>query len=214
MLEFRQSKHYLTAKINTYMSKKTLPADKFFNSVDYVSIVNTIKGIYTSDGSMSVLIDFERVLDNADLYAYKNWIMGELVQGPDTGRYACKCIFMWPHKLMPDPRGSLRLINIGCKVTFGKGKIKVPVEVTGYDDYVQGTRYPKMKDHKVWFVEISIPLELMDDIKEGTIDLADQTIDLSDIEDAYTDDLDAPDQSDNDTESAPGETPGFEQPPM
>ena len=190
MLEFIQSNHYLTEKINTYMSKKTLPADKFFNSVDFTSIVNTIKGIYTSDGSMSVLIDFERVLENADLYAYKNWIMGELVQGPDTGRYACKCIFMWPHKLMPDPRGSLRLINIGCKVTFGKGEIKVPVEVTGYDDYVQGTRYPKMKEHKVWFVEISIPLELMDDIKEGTIDLADQTIDLQEIEDAYAEDLD------------------------
>ena len=214
MLEFIQSNHYLTEKINTYMSKKTLPADKFFNSVDFTSIVNTIKGIYTSDGSMSVLIDFERVLENADLYAYKNWIMGELVQGPDTGRYACKCIFMWPHKLMPDPRGSLRLINIGCKVTFGKGEIKVPVEVTGYDDYVQGTRYPKMKEHKVWFVEISIPLELMDDIKEGTIDLADQTIDLSDIEDAYTDDLDAPAQSNNEDEPAPGETPGTEPPPM
>jgi hypothetical protein len=71
-----------------------------------------------------------------------------------------------------------------------------------------------MKDHKVWFVEISIPLELMDDIKEGTIDLADQTIDLSDIEDAYTDDLDAPDQSNNEDEPAPGETPGFEPPPM
>jgi hypothetical protein len=84
MLEFRQSNHYLTEKINTYMSKKTLPADKFFNSVDYVSIVNTIKGIYTSDGSMSVLIDFERVLDNADLYAYKNWIMGCLLYTSDA----------------------------------------------------------------------------------------------------------------------------------
>jgi hypothetical protein len=30
----------------------------------------------------------------------------------------------------------------------------------------------------------------MDDIKEGSIDLADQTIDLSDIEDAYDEDLD------------------------
>jgi hypothetical protein len=40
----------------------TLPvADDFFDDVDYVSIISTIKGIYTSDGSMSVLLDFERV---------------------------------------------------------------------------------------------------------------------------------------------------------
>lgn len=173
---------------------KNLPADTFFNDVDFVSIVDNIKNIYTSDGSMSTLLDFERVLDESDLYAFKNWQLGELVQGPDTTRYTCKCVFMWPYKLMPDPRGSLRLANIGCKVTFGKGQINVPVEVASEDDFVQGTQYPKMKKHKVWFIEIAIPLELMDDIKEGTIDLADQTIDLSEIEDAYDEDLDAPSQ--------------------
>jgi hypothetical protein len=91
---------------------------------------------------------------------------------------------------MPDPRGALRLIKIGCKVTFGKGEIEVPIEVTNYDDFVPGTRYPKMHKRKVWFVEITIPFELMDDIKEGSIDLAGQTIDLSEIQDAYDEDLD------------------------
>ena len=168
----------------------TLPADKFFNDINFVSIVDTIKGVYMSDGAMSTLLDFERVLDEADLYAFKNWIVGELVDGPVIGRYNCKCVFMWPYKLMPDPRGALRLVNVGCKVTFGRGEIKVPVEVKDYDDFVQGTRYPKMVKRKVWYVEIVIPFELMDDIKEGTIDLADQTIDLSEIEDAYDEDLD------------------------
>lgn len=168
----------------------SLPADKFFNDVDFVSIVDTIKNIYMSDGSMSTLLDFERVLDEADLYAYKNWISGELVQGPTIGRYSAKCIFMWPYKMMPDPRGALRLLNVGCKVTFGKGEIEVPVQVQDYEDFVPGTRYPKMKERKVWFVQIQIPFELMDDIKEGSIDLADSTIDLSDIEDAYNEDLD------------------------
>jgi hypothetical protein len=169
---------------------KSLPADKFWNDIDFVSIVDTIKNVYMSDGSMSTLLDFERVLDEADVYAFKNWIVGELVQGPVLGRYSVKCIFMWPHKLMPDPRGGLRLTNIGCKVTFGKSEINVPVEVKDYEDFVPGTRYPKMNKRKVWFVEIQVPLELMDDIKEGTIDLADTTIDLSEIEDAYNEDLD------------------------
>ncbi len=34
-------------------------ADKFFDDVDYVSIISTVKGIFTSDGSMAVLLDYE-----------------------------------------------------------------------------------------------------------------------------------------------------------
>ena len=169
---------------------KSLPADRFFNDIDFVSIVDTIKNVYMSDGSMSTLLDYERVLDEADVYAFKNWKHGELVQGPDVGRYTCKCIFMWPYKLMPDPRAALRLVNIGCKVTYGKGEVEVPVEVKDYDDFNPGTRYPKMHKRKVWFVEVVVPVDLRDDIKEGTIDLADQTIDLSEIDDAYNEDLD------------------------
>lgn len=158
-----------------------------------------------SDGAMSVLLDFERCLDEADVYAFKNWSAGELVEGPVIGRYSCKCVFMWPYKMMPDPRATLRLINAGCKVTFGKGELDVPMQVKDYEDYVPGTRYPKMEKRKVWFVEIVVPTELMDDIKEGTIDLADQTIDLSDIEDAYDEDLD---DSTRTEESANTEQPG------
>lgn len=169
---------------------KSLPADQFFNDIDFVSIVDTIRGVYMSDGAMSTLLDFERVLDEADVYAFKNWIIGELVQGPVIGRYNAKCVFMWPYKLMPDPRAALRLMNIGCKVAYAKSSIKVPVEVKDYEDFVPGTRYPKMTKKSIWFVEITIPFDLMDDIKEGSIDLADATIDLSDLEDAYDEDLD------------------------
>lgn len=164
-------------------------ANKFFDSIDFVSIVDTIKNIYMSDGAMNTILDFERVMDEADIYAYKNWINGELVQGPDIGRYSCTCVFMWPYKLMPDPRGALRLSTVGCNVEMMKGKIEVPVQVTSYDDFQSGTRYPKMQENKVWFMKIEIPFELMDDIKEGAVDIADQTIDLSEIEDAYDEDL-------------------------
>ena len=187
------------------MTKKV--ADNFFNDVDFVSIISTVKGIMTSDGSMSTVLDFERVLDEADLYAFRNWISGELVQGPDVGRYSVKCTFMWPYDLMPDPRGAKRLTNIGCKVEFAKSKIEVPVEVLDYDDFVPGTRYPKMHERKVWFVRIEIPLELMDNIKEGSIDLADSTIDLEEIEDAYSKDLDKEGmQQDNTVQGAQGAT--------
>ena len=100
-------------------------ADDFFNDIDFVSIVSTVKGIMTSDGAMSILLDFERVIDDCDLYAYKNWILGELVQGPNVGRYDCTCVFMWPYKLMPDPRGIKRLLALGCKVEFAKSSTKL-----------------------------------------------------------------------------------------
>ena len=102
-------------------------ADKFFDSIDYTSIIDTVKGIFTSDGSISVLLDYERVLDEADLYAFKNWELGELVQGPDIKRYTVSCVFMFPYNLMPDPRGAKRLVSIGCKIKFKKTEIKVSV---------------------------------------------------------------------------------------
>lgn len=165
-------------------------ADDWFNDVNFVSIVSTIKNIMSSDGSMSVLLDFERVLDEADLYAYKNWLYGELVQGPDIGRYNVTCIFMWPYNLVPDARGAKRLLTLGCDIDIGKGDIKVPVQPEDYEDFIQGTMYPRSVNRKVIFIKITIPLELMDDIKEGSIDLADQTIDLDELDDAYDNDLD------------------------
>ena len=167
-----------------------LDKEIFKNHEDYWLVADNIKGIYMSDGSLLTLLDFERVLDEADLYAFKNWQLGELVQGPVIGRYTVKCTFMWPYKLMPDPRGAKRLASIGCNTAFAKSQIKVPIEVTNYDDFVQGTKYPKMQEKKVWFVEIEVPKDLMNEVKEGSIDLADQTIDLKELDDAYDNDLD------------------------
>lgn len=187
------------------MTDNLKSADRFFDDVNFVSIISTIKGIFTSDGSMSTLLDFERCLDEADLYAFRNWILGELVQGPDIGRYSVKCTFMWPYKLMPDPSGAKRLLAIGCNVRFAKSKIRVPIEVKNYDDFVPGTRFPKMVEKEVWFVQIEVPKQLMNDIKEGSIDLADQEIDLEDLENAYEDDLDKAD-----TEKEQQETEGMD----
>jgi len=179
---------------------KIKAVEQFFDDISFVSIVDTIRGIYMSDGATASLMDFERVIDTADTYAFKNWILGELVQGPTINKYSASCVFMWPHKLMPDPRGAMRLVNIGCSVVYGKGNIDVPVQISSPDDFFAGTKYPKMSSKKVWFVKITIPFELMDDIKEGTIDLADQTIDLSEIEDAYDDDLDEVDANHEETD--------------
>jgi hypothetical protein len=150
--------------INNTMSN---PSDEFFKDIDYKNIIDNIKGIYTSDGSMSTLIDFERVLDESDLYAFRNWDLGELVSGPTVKRYTVSCVFMYPHKLMPNPRGAKRLLRIGCDIKFKKTHIEVPVEIKNPGDYKPGTHYPKMVKREVWLIYIEMPKALMNDIRMG-----------------------------------------------
>lgn len=183
---------------------ENLPANEFFNDLNFVSIVDNLKGIMTSDGSMSILLDFERVLDNIDLYACKNWLLGELVDGPEMGRYSITCTFMWPYKLMPDPRGAKRIISIGGKVYYSSKEVEIPIQVKNYDDFVPGTNYPKMVKTKVWLVKIKLPMRLLDDIKQGSMDLADQEIDLKELQDSYKEDLDKTAQAGS--EAAPEQT--------
>jgi len=99
-------------------------------------------------------------------------------------------VLMYPYKLMPDPRGAKRLLSVGCNIKFKKTKIKVPVEIKNSDDFNPGTHYPKMVERDIWLVRIEMPKQLMDEIREGSIDLAGQTIDLDELDDAYDEDLD------------------------
>lgn len=164
--------------------------DDFFNEINFRSILDCIKSLYVSDNAMATLLDFERCLDDADLYAFKNWLYGELVYGPDISRYQVSCTFMWPGNLMPDPKGAKRLIQIGCKVKFYKTKIKMPVKIQSSDDYMPGTHYPRLVNREVWMVSIFMPKDLISDIKQGSVEISNQLIDLDDLETAYQRELD------------------------
>lgn len=165
-------------------------SDNFFDEVNYRQIVDNIKNIYMSDGSMSVLLDFERVLSHIDMYAFENWRLGELVSGPRIDDYYVACIFMWPYSRMPNPAFIERCQNKNIQVTIIKKKIKVPVKVEGYDDFQPGTHYPRMTHKLVWLVQIIVPRDQMAEIRNASVDLAGQKIDLSDLEDSYIKDLD------------------------
>ena len=173
--------------INNHMP---LDKDIFKNDEDYWLVAENIRDIYLSDGSLLSLIDFERVLDELDLYAFKNWQLGELVAGPEIGRYTVSCIFMWPERLMPDPRGARRLLPFDCKVKFKKTTIKIPIKIEEPDDFVPGTHKARLIKKMVWLVEIEMPKSLMNDIRTGSVELEDQEIDLQDLDAAYEEDLD------------------------
>ena len=164
--------------------------DIFKNDQDYWLVSETIRDLYLSEGSLNILLDFERVLDEMDIYAFKNWELGELVAGPEIGRYRVSCTFMWPEKLMPDPRGAKRLLPFDCEVKYKKTSMKVPVKVTEPGDFQPGTHVAKLTDKPIWLVEITMPKNLMNDIRTGSLELEDETIDLQDLESAYEQDLD------------------------
>lgn len=134
---------------------------------DIVDIVKNIQTLAADDSSFKILKDYERVLDDLDLYVFKNWEDGELLAGPQVSRYFVTCKFMWPEKDMPDPVGAERLLEYGCKVTFQKNKILVPRKVRKPSDFRPGTKKGKIDPHPIWVVEITIPKKLMQDIFTG-----------------------------------------------
>jgi hypothetical protein len=172
------------------MANSLTDSDIFKNHEDYWMVSDNIKKLYLSDGSLLTLLDFERVLDEMDLYAFKNWQLGELVSGPDIGKYKVGCIFMWPEKLMPDPRGGRRLLPFDCEVKYKKARIKIPVKIEEPDDFVPGTHKARLIEKPVWLVEIIIPKSLMNEIRTGSVELEDQIIDLEELDTAYQEDLD------------------------
>ena len=172
------------------MTQKTIDQAIFRNGEDYWQVAENIRDIYMSEGSLLTLLDFERVLDELDLYAFKNWQIGELVSGPAIGKYRVTCIFMWPERLMPDPRGASRLLPFDCEVKYKKTTMKVPMKIEDPSDYRPGTKKARLIEKKIWLVSITMPKALMSDIRTGSVELEDQDIDLADLDDAYAKDLD------------------------
>lgn len=124
------------------------------------SIKKTLAGISRGDSILDTLIEFERTLDNAEIFAYKNWILGEVVEGPTISRYWYKITLMYPFSHMPNPDAGLRLVKIGARVNFRKGNFKRPVRVRGPEDWVDPqTKRAKMKDTDIWLVTIELPIK-------------------------------------------------------
>lgn len=148
-------------------------------------VIENTKEIFMTDSSLSTLLDFERVLDELDLYVFAHWKEGELVEGPVYEKYFVTCTFMWPYKMMPDPRGGERLLEYDCEIYYSKDTLEYPIKIETPDDFEAGTKMPKMGKKPIWLVTIVMPKKLMQEIQQGSLDLESATLDLEDIEQAY-----------------------------
>lgn len=134
---------------------------------DILDVIQNIDSIYSTNSSLSVLKDFERVLDEMDLYVYKHWIDGELIEGPTVDRHWITASFMWPRKKMPDPNGVKRLIDYDCKIKYKKTFLIVPRKIRTPDDIRPGTKKGKLDHKPIWVVEITMPKKLVSDTFNG-----------------------------------------------
>ena len=58
--------------------------------LDNTFIRNAVENINRINGNktlLDMLLEFEKVLDDTGIYAYKNWMSGEVVEGPILERH-------------------------------------------------------------------------------------------------------------------------------
>lgn len=134
------------------------------NILDELDVINNIKTMYETNTSFEILKDFERVLDDLDLYVYKNWEDGEIASGPNVDRHWISVQLFWPVDQMPDPTGAKRLLDYDCKISYQRSYLVKPRKVLDPDDYITGTKKGKLDRHPIWIVNITMPKKLIADI--------------------------------------------------
>lgn len=148
------------------------------NILDSLDVIKNIENMYESNSAFGVLKDFERVLDELDLYVYSNWEDGELAEGPTIDRHWVAVKFFWPHEQMPDPMGAKRLLDYDCRVSYQKSFIVKPRKIMDQDDFRPGTKKGKLDRHPIWIVEIRMPKNLLTEIYSASLD----DLDIQEIE--------------------------------
>lgn len=166
--------------------------------MDQNYIIDTLTNNVGRGSAIDTLMDIERVLDNLNMYAYENWIEGEIVEGPHIDRYWVTVTLMYPHKLMPDPEGTRRLTNNGCKVYYAKdelvtaAKLREPEDSEGPDgenDRRPGQNRAKKVVRPIWLVTLEIPRKFMNGFSDQKLAVDDQSINSNAVEAAYDDGL-------------------------
>ena len=163
-------------------------------------INDNIKKISETNTLLDMLLEFEGVLDNIELYAYKNWNKGEVVAGPNLGRYFIDVALMYEEKDMPDPEAILRLRKNDCQVKMYKDQLVRPKKIKTFDDTeikVRGSqprRVAKKDTSNVWIVEIKMPRRYVDEFSKEQVEAAeDSYVDMEAVQGATDQSLGQPD---------------------
>ena len=138
---------------------------------------NHLRKVSEGETLLDMLLEFENVLDEVDLYAYKNWIKGELLEGPLLQRHYISIKLMYPKADMPDPNGAKRLFARECMVKFTEDTLIRPVKVKEFGDLTVEQRpngttktRARTKSEPVWVVEIKLPRKYVDEFNTDQLE--------------------------------------------
>jgi len=146
------------------------------------------------NSALETLMQIDGVLESLNVYAYKNWIEGEIVDGPHIERYWVTVTLLYPHKMMPDPTGAERLLNNGCKVFYTKDTLTtaaklIEPEDTEIDPNHSNKRRAKKIERPVWLVTLEVPRGLIDTVETSRVKVDDMQFDSHSVEQAYDQNL-------------------------
>lgn len=175
-----------------------------------------------ADGESNHLLDLltqmEDVLDSLDIYVYRHWFDGEVIEGPIVRRHWLSFSLLYPHDKMPDPRGALRLLKHDVIVEFSK------VHRDGEKFHAMADEKSEPKDsekkieakendpeHTFWMVKINFPRRLISQMG-ADLDFYDDEVDVEDVEAAKDGGIDD-ESAYNTDEQEPGLAPGDQQDP-
>lgn len=149
------------------------------------------KRLSDSDSLTDVLIQMEDFMDSLDLYVFKNWFEGEIVDGPVIRRYWVTMTLQYPYDQMPDPAGAERLMKHGVKVSYRKAKDEVPVEIDSKEDLTIANK-PKMQLDTIWLVDVQIPRRFIEELDDSDLEMHvdDEIVDVEDVSDARDENID------------------------
>src|SRR5882672_7844492 len=102
-----------------------------------------------SEYLLDVLLGAENVLDSLDVYVYRHWLEGEVIEGPIVRRHWVTFTLLYPYHKMPDPRAALRLLKHGVQVEFNS----VKREQAGKPGHLEA----EPAHDTDWLVKITIP---------------------------------------------------------
>ena len=137
---------------------------------DILDVIQNIQDLYENNSTLAVLKDFERVLDEMDMYVYENWEDGELAYGPKVDRHWITAGFMWDKDKMPNPVAAKRLTELGCKVSYQKSHLLEPRKIKTPEDIRPNSKKGLMDRKPIWIVEIAMPKQIAFDVYKGYMD--------------------------------------------
>ena len=143
-----------------------------------VSILdNQIRKISETNTLLDMLLEFEKTLEDLDIYAYKHWELGEVLEGPIMSRHFVTVKLLYDYKEMPDPSGAKRLMEKDCLVKYQKDTLISPKKVKTFDDVEADIRTDGTVRHKaktvskpVWVIEVKMPRRYVDEFNSDIVE--------------------------------------------